>query len=269
MNNMTKRVIVAIIAAPVILYLPFIGINYFAAFIFIISFLASKETLSFYKTKHIRLNGLSPFIVSVIPVVFLTGGFETAAEYSVLSAFVLFTLEIFRGKEKSSYIISAYLLMIVYCGIFPSLLIDVIVMTSPLFFIFIYSVIIATDTFAYFGGLTCSKLFRTHKLLERLSPKKTVEGALFGLIFAVLTGYLIAGYTELGKIISVQNAVILSALISIFGQTGDLFESMIKRDFKIKDSSNIIPGHGGILDRFDSLIFVSPAVYLYIKYFIN
>lgn len=269
MNNMTKRIIVAVIAAPVILYLPFLGINYFAAFIFIISFLASKEIVSFYRSKHIKLNRLSPFIVSVIPVIFLAGGFETAAEYSVLSAFVLFTLEIFRGKEKPAYMISAYLLMIVYCGIFPSLLIDVIGMTSPLFFIFIYGVIISTDTFAYFGGLTCSKLFRTHKLLERLSPKKTIEGALSGLIFAVLTGYLIAEFTEIGNILSIQNALILSALISVFGQTGDLFESMIKRDFKVKDSSNIIPGHGGILDRFDSLIFISPAVYLYIKYFIN
>lgn len=269
MNNMTKRIIVAVIAAPVIFYLPFLGINYFAAFIFVISFLASKEIVSFYRSKHIMLNSLAPFIVSGVPVIFLAGGFETAAEYAILSAFVLFTLEIFRGKEKSASVISGYLLMIVYCGIFPSMLIEVVGMTSPVFFIFIYGVIIATDTFAYFGGLTCSKLFRTHKLLERLSPKKTVEGAVSGLVFAVLTGYLISEYTGLKEILSAQNALILSAVISVFGQTGDLFESMIKRDFKVKDSSKIIPGHGGILDRFDSLIFISPAVFLYLKYFIN
>lgn len=266
---MTKRIIVAVIAAPVILYLPFMGINYFATFIFIISFLASKEISAFYRTKHIILNRLAPFIVSVIPVIFLVGGFETAAEYSVFSAFLLFALEIFRGKEKSASVISAYMLMIFYCGIFPSLLIDVIAMTTPLFFIFIYGVIISTDTFAYFGGLSCSKLFRTHKLLERLSPKKTFEGGVSGLIFAILTGYLITQFTELKQILSIQNALILSVIISVFGQTGDLFESMIKRDFKIKDSSKIIPGHGGILDRFDSLIFISPVVYLYLKYFIN
>ncbi|MBU4486376.1 MAG: phosphatidate cytidylyltransferase, partial [Candidatus Delongbacteria bacterium] len=165
MNNMLVRTIIALIAAPVILYSPFLGINYFTSFIFIISFLGSKEIFNFYKIKHIGLNKLSPYLISLLPIIYLSKGFETMMEYTIVLSFALFFFEVFRAKEKVSFIISGYLLMIIYCGIFPSMLIGVVNYTIPLMFIFIYGIIIATDSFAYFGGLTCSKLFRTHKLL--------------------------------------------------------------------------------------------------------
>ena len=269
MNNMLVRIIVAVIAAPVILYTPFLGINYFASFIFLISFLGAKEIYNFYKAKHIHLNQLSIYLTSFIPIAFLAGGFELSAEYTLLIAFLFFGIEIFRGRERSSNISSGYALMMIYCGLFPATIIGAVSGTAPMTFIFIYGVIIATDSFAYFGGLGCSKLFRTHKLLERISPKKTIEGSVSGLIFGVLAGYLIWQFTGISVIFTLKQALVLSVIISVFGQIGDLFESMLKRDFGVKDSSNIIPGHGGILDRFDSLIFVSPAVYLYINYFIN
>jgi phosphatidate cytidylyltransferase len=269
MNNMAVRIIVAVIAGPVILYSPFAGLSYFTSFIFIISFLGSKEILNFYRSKQIGLSGISPYLASFIPIIFYAAGFERAAEFTVLVAFILFFFEVFRGKEKVAQIVSGYILMLIYCGIFPSMLIGAVGDTAPSMFIFIYGIIIATDTFAYFGGLTCSKMFKTHKLLERVSPKKTIEGSISGLLFAVLTGWMIASYTEIGLIFTPGRAALFAAAVSVFGQTGDLFESMIKRDFNIKDSSNIIPGHGGILDRFDSLIFVSPAAYLYLKYFLN
>lgn len=269
MNNMLKRIIVAMIAGPIILYLPFLGINYFASFLFIISFFGSKEILNFYKSRNIILNSLSPYLVSFLPIFFLIGGFEVMMEYALIVSFFLLFIEIFKAREKVSEVISAYLLMIVYCGIFPATLIGSVNLATPMFFIFIYGIIIATDSFAYFGGMTCSKLFKTHKLLERISPKKTIEGSISGLFFGVLTGYLIASNTDIRYLISTEQAITISVLISAFGQIGDLFESMIKRDFNFKDSSNLIPGHGGILDRFDSLIFISPVTYLYLKYFIN
>jgi phosphatidate cytidylyltransferase len=118
------------------------------------------------------------------------------------------------------------------------------------------------DTAAYFGGLTFGK----HRLFERVSPKKTWEGALFGFIFSVLSmvaaKMLILGY------LTYQHAVVLGVLIGIFGQFGDLVESRFKRDAGVKDSSALIPGHGGVYDRFDSLIFVSPIVYLYIEFIV-
>jgi phosphatidate cytidylyltransferase len=264
---MTARIIVALIAGPVILYLPFLGDNYFAAFIFLLSFLGSKELADMYRVRHIKLTKVSPYLISLIPLFFFARGLEGAAEYAIGIFTLLFLIEIFRKREKPSLIVSGYLLMGVYCGLFPSMLIGIIDKTSPSMFLFIYGVIIATDSFAYFGGLTCSKFFKTHKLLERVSPKKTVEGSVTGLIFAVAAGYFIAKFTDVGLFFKTDTVILLSVLISVFGQAGDLFESKLKRDFGVKDSSRIIPGHGGILDRFDSLFFISPIVYLFATYF--
>ena len=123
----------------------------------------------------------------------------------------------------------------------------------------IYCLLIATmtDTFALFGG----KLFGKHKLCEEISPNKTVEGSLIGSIIGSIVGsvfyYLAIGDMNIGIII------LLTIILSIFGQFGDLFFSSIKRHYKIKDFSNIIPGHGGILDRLDSLLFVIMGFLLY------
>lgn len=118
------------------------------------------------------------------------------------------------------------------------------------------------DTAAYFGGITFGK----HKLFERVSPGKTWEGAVFGFVFSVATmvlaRWLVLGYMR------VDQAVVLGMMIGCFGQLGDLVESRLKRDAGVKDSSAIIPGHGGVFDRFDSLVFISPIVYLYIDFVI-
>ncbi|HWP81883.1 MAG TPA: phosphatidate cytidylyltransferase [Bacteroidota bacterium] len=116
------------------------------------------------------------------------------------------------------------------------------------------------DTAAYFGGVTMGK----HKLFERVSPKKTWEGFLFGLLFAVLT--MIAARALVVDYLSLVDAVVIGILVGVFGQLGDLIESRFKRDVGVKDSSSIIPGHGGVYDRFDSLVFVSPIVYLYMDF---
>ncbi len=118
------------------------------------------------------------------------------------------------------------------------------------------------DTAAYFGGVTLG----THKLFERVSPNKTWEGAVFGFVFSILT-MLAARVLVLGYM-SITHAVVIGMMIGCFGQMGDLVESRFKRDAGVKDSSSIIPGHGGVYDRFDSLVFVSPILYLYIDFVI-
>lgn len=119
----------------------------------------------------------------------------------------------------------------------------------------------ASDIGAYFTG----RAIGGRKLIPSVSPGKTVAGAVGGLVASVLVAYLYArhvlapvahlGFTPWG-------ALLFGAIISISAQTGDLFESLIKREAGVKDSSRIIPGHGGVLDRFDSLIFVLPVAYL-------
>lgn len=113
------------------------------------------------------------------------------------------------------------------------------------------------DTAAYLFG----SLFGKHRLIERISPKKSVEGFIAGLVFAIITGYVFSYfYTDFSRLLWMGFALI-SAL---FGTLGDLFESLIKRNYGVKDSGHLIPGHGGILDRIDSLLVAIPAVYLYL-----
>ncbi|HHY23961.1 MAG TPA: phosphatidate cytidylyltransferase [Clostridiaceae bacterium] len=123
----------------------------------------------------------------------------------------------------------------------------------------------ATDTFAYFGGVTLGK----RKLIPAVSPNKTVEGSISGVIGAVaalcLYGFLV------GRNISYVpyfHYIIMGILCGIISQVGDLTASTIKRYTKIKDYGNIIPGHGGVLDRFDSVLLVAPTIYFYIYYIV-
>ncbi len=134
---------------------------------------------------------------------------------------------------------------------------------NPKIIIGLFILVWTNDTFAYIVGKTIGKT----KLLERISPKKTVEGLIGGIVFAVFAGYLISKYyiqpspkfSEKSILIWVTIAVI----VGVFGTIGDLIESKFKRIAGVKDSGKIMPGHGGILDRLDSVIFVAPIIFLF------
>lgn len=128
---------------------------------------------------------------------------------------------------------------------------------QPSIIIGIFILIWTNDTFAYIVGKTMGR----HKLLERISPKKTVEGFAGGLVFAVIGGYVISRFEWFGMstLIWISTAIILV----ITGTLGDLIESRFKRNAGVKDSGNIMPGHGGILDRLDSIIFAIPFLFLF------
>lgn len=134
---------------------------------------------------------------------------------------------------------------------------------NPKIIIGLFLLIWTNDTFAYIVGKSIGK----HKLFERISPKKTIEGFLGGLIFAVVAGYLISKfYIKPKPEFSHQSILIwtsIAAIVGIFGTIGDLIESKFKRIAGVKDSGNIMPGHGGVLDRLDSVIFVAPFIFLF------
>lgn len=117
------------------------------------------------------------------------------------------------------------------------------------------------DSFAFFVGKNLGK----RKLFESVSPKKTIEGFFGGVFFTLITAFLVSYFCDF---LSLTNLLVISLIASILGTIGDLVESKFKRQANTKDSGTIMPGHGGILDRLDSLLFVAPFVYLYIHYLI-
>ena len=125
------------------------------------------------------------------------------------------------------------------------------------------AVTFATDTFAYFIGKTWGR----HKLAPDISPKKTIEGAVGGVLGAVVISVLAVWLFALP--INYGIAVLLGIVVSIFGQVGDLFESLFKRNMGIKDSGKSLPGHGGFLDRIDSIVFTGVVVYYYVVLFVG
>ncbi len=142
---------------------------------------------------------------------------------------------------------------------------------NPKIIIGLFILIWTNDTFAYIVGKSIGK----HKLLERVSPKKTIEGFVGGLIFAMVAGVLISKYYIQANTTFAQKSmyiwVSIALIVGVFGTIGDLIESKFKRIAGVKDSGKIMPGHGGILDRLDSVIFVAPIVYLFyqILYYVS
>jgi len=116
----------------------------------------------------------------------------------------------------------------------------------------------ANDTFAYLTGIMIGK----HRLFQRISPKKSWEGFFGGLICTVALSLLVA---RIFPIFPNYHWMIISVIIVVFGVYGDLFESLLKRNLKIKDSGHFLPGHGGILDRFDSVLLAAPMLFFYLK----
>lgn len=143
----------------------------------------------------------------------------------------------------------------------------------PIFVLSLFFFIWINDTGAYLTGMTCSSLMKTHKLFPRVSPKKTWEGVWGGLIFAMLLGWFLSHEfiwnlfginLHDGVRLSLVQWIGMGLVVSIFSTYGDLIESFVKRAVGVKDSGNILPGHGGLWDRFDSLIMAAPAMLIYL-----
>ena len=128
---------------------------------------------------------------------------------------------------------------------------------SPQMVLLVFVLLWTNDTFAYLTG----RLLGKHKLFERISPGKTIEGSIGGLLFTMVGVIILSRYADW---ISLKEAVGMGLIAVVFGTLGDLCESMLKRQAGVKDSGKLIPGHGGILDRFDSVLFTVPFVFVYL-----
>ena len=187
---------------------------------------------------------------------------EKIVLFLVLLVSIKCLLFLFNENQTTLNSYSKYVYLIGYI-ILPFLLITKIpfgkVGYNPKIIISIFILIWTNDTFAYIVGKSIGK----RKLFEKVSPKKTIEGFVGGVVFAVLASYIISKYYI--EIVESNTFIwIITALIvSIFGTIGDLIESKFKRIAGVKDSGRIMPGHGGILDRLDSVIFATPIIFLF------
>jgi phosphatidate cytidylyltransferase len=130
---------------------------------------------------------------------------------------------------------------------------------NPLMLMAVFVTIWVNDTGAYIFGVTLGK----HRMFERVSPKKSWEGFIGGGLTALLSGYI---FSLIVPEISLIQWLIFSEIVVIFGTFGDLMESLMKRTVHVKDSGDVIPGHGGLLDRFDSMLLVAPAIFIYLSF---
>ncbi len=178
----------------------------------------------------------------------------------VLSVFIV---ELFRKEENPIRNIGATFLIVLMVTVPFALLQKIAFLNGYYNFrtpLIIFVLVWLNDTGAYLFGVTIGK----HKMFARISPKKSWEGTFGGLLVTLLgAGEIFL----LWPAMSLTKWLILGVLVSVFAVFGDLSESMLKRSFNIKDSGNLLPGHGGVLDRFDSILFVIPITLFFISYF--
>lgn len=177
--------------------------------------------------------------------------------------YILWMMELLLASEKPFTNMGHFLLGLVYVGIPLALLIDIAMVDdqyTPLRVLGILGLNWINDTFAYLTGSLIGKT----PFFPRISPKKTWEGTLGGIFFTVIIAWGISYYLN---VYTPNQWVAIAASVAIFGTLGDLIESMLKRSVGVKDSGNIMPGHGGFLDRFDSFVFLLPFVWIVLRLF--
>lgn len=214
----------------------------------------SIEEKSFYLLNVIIL-------ISVVLTVFFKLNFVILfLFFPILFSFVI--IELWRKKDNPLLNMSVGLFGFFYLSIPFSLILVLLFLSTHSFPILIgmFLLIWTNDTFAYLTGRVIGK----HKLIERISPKKTWEGTVGGIVFALIVSYLISLYGEKSDTLFWMISALIIAPCSILG---DLLESLIKRSLKIKDSGSILPGHGGILDRFDATLFTVPFFFCWVIFY--
>lgn len=253
------RILTALIGIPLIFVCIYFGSISFYLLMFIVSFFCVKEYL--FISKKYNPHTTASLAMSVAFFLFLYFDIfisDKVAVSAIVMMFVFFFIEVF-GENPS---LSVERISVSFFGSFfiPLSLMYMVYLRNLyddmklIFFIFI--VVWVIDTAAYAFGI----MFGKHKLAKNISPKKTVEGAVAGIVFGMLAAYL-CRCIFIKYILTTGEALIVGIVIAVTGQFSDLAESLIKRDGNTKDSGKIIPGHGGVFDRFDSYIFAAPAVY--------
>ncbi|MEL0008682.1 MAG: phosphatidate cytidylyltransferase [Flammeovirgaceae bacterium] len=266
--NLKRRIITGMFGGSLLLLSALHELSYLAVFVLII-FLSSREYYKILAKKGFRPNFNLGVFLSV--VIFVTTYFY-ASEKNLLGVhFILVPLlplvclsALYSSENKETLSnVSVTFFGILYISLPISLLNFIVFNDYGYNSIYLMATLLflwTSESAAYFGG----SLFGKKKLFESVSPMKTWEGVVFGLIANVILAYFIHEYIWTSYF-SLTFWIFFSIVVLISGIFGDLFESLLKRNFNLKDSGSKLPGHGGFLDRFDSFFFVIPYVYFYLK----
>ena len=257
---MKTRVITAIVALIVFLPLLFLGGDYFKFTTFALGVMAMYEIVRMtFKETNIVVLGLSSLAGALL---FLNEEITQLQLYGLLFlilvgmlATVVATGHKIKLVEIGSIIfVTAYIFIGFYCLFMIRNL-----SLSPVAYLLL--TIWFTDSFAYFGGMKFGK----NKLSPKISPNKSIEGSVIGSLSSIVIALLFFYTTNIFSNLLV--AIVVTLVVSAVGQFGDLIESAYKREYQVKDSSNLLPGHGGIFDRFDSVILSAPCLIILLSLF--
>ncbi len=261
---MLKRVLSGVLAVPLLIFLVYSGGWVLRISLIIVVLIALREFYNSFNQRDI-------FPISYVGYIFTIFMYLNDSSNYINISVIMITLTLlimFLFVKKITYTdIAVTLLGFLYI---PLLLLHINLtsnLNSGIFIWFIFIIAWSADTSAYFAGYFFgTKIFGSRKLFPEVSPKKTIEGFIGGVLGSVLASftfsyYFIPDFTF--------HSIIIAFFGSIISQTGDLVASRIKRAVGIKDFGNIMPGHGGILDRFDSILLVAPFVYYYLFFYLR
>ena len=270
--NLLRRLVTALVFLPALVLIAREGGGYYLALIGLGIGIGTYEFLTMLEAR-----GMKPYKVLGTFCALLLGW--TAFYQSYLFTYLTFTIlllalsitELSRGtKEQAINHIATTIFGAMYVGWLMSHLVLLRELpyamgqtysTGTGYALLPFVLTWSCDSMAYFFGIKFGK----HKLLPRISPEKSWEGAIGGVVFAVVAGFV---YQQIyAHFLSWFDILVLGVSVGILAQVGDLVESLIKRDAHMKDAATTIPGHGGVLDRFDSLLFTAPMIYYYLRFF--
>ena len=275
-NFILERLLISLIGIPLLLYIITKGGFLFFTLVVIISIVSLNEFYNFPKSS---IDLITRFfgVTSCILIALNYSTLYTPTEYlpyinkeliiiSLIIAFILYIMiELLIPNRRLIETIFYTVFGVIYI---PFLLCSLIAISDfdqlngSRFTLLLFVTVWMADSAAYFVG----NAFGRTKMIESISPKKTIEGFIGGYIGSLLCVFIFTYFELLKFSLTTLQIILLSISIGIFGQLGDFFESMIKRNYKIKDSSNLLLGHGGFLDRFDSIIISSPLIFIFLRF---
>lgn len=270
-----KRILTATVALPILLYTVWNDIPYFFALLTAIAVLLGlQEFYNLASKLELRPQTILGYLAGTgVVACFTFRRVDLIIAVMAALAIVTLAIEVFRAEDVNKVLpsVAATVFGVVYVALLAGFLVGVRMIpdtaTTPVvsqlaakLMTTFFAMVMMTDTGAYYTGRTLGR----HKLAPKVSPGKTIEGSIGGFITAAVAG-IICKYAFFPEA-PIAHIAILGAIIGIVSQIGDLAESLLKRGSGVKDSGAIFPGHGGMLDRVDSLLFCAPILYYYAEW---